>query len=309
MRCPPVSAIVPTWNRAGLVGRAIDSILAQTYRPMEIIVVDDGSTDNTPEVLASYGDSIKVIRQENRGVSAARNAGIRASLGELIAFLDSDDTWWPEKTAVQVEIIEAAGSEVVCCLANSFQHWVAGRVENTFENNGFRPGPPRGILENPVEILLTRFLLFNQNVLVRRASLLKAGLFDEKLHILEDYRLALSMAFEGAWCYTTSQLADIYSHGSPHSLSDVARRDRRVVFRALLVIYDEILSGGCQLTKHQRGLAERGLRRARGQLSRAEGRGRRSTGLLSLAATALWRRSPWFPKPQVRPLTVAVRRE
>lgn len=76
-----VSVIIPTYNRAHVLGRALDSVLAQTYSPMEVIVVDDGSTDTTPELLADYGDRIRVLSQENAGVSAARNLGIRESRG------------------------------------------------------------------------------------------------------------------------------------------------------------------------------------------------------------------------------------
>src|SRR5690242_12522755 len=86
-----VSVIIPTFNRAALVTQAIDSALSQTHAPDEIVVVDDGSTDATPELLAQYGPTIRVVRQENRGRSAARNAGIQNSRGDLILFLDSDD--------------------------------------------------------------------------------------------------------------------------------------------------------------------------------------------------------------------------
>lgn len=103
---PTVSVIIPTYNRAHLVGRAIRSVLNQTYQDFEIIVVDDGSTDNTEEVVKSFNDPrIRYIRHEkNRGGSAARNTGIRATYGEFIAFLDSDDEWLPEKLEKQVLI-------------------------------------------------------------------------------------------------------------------------------------------------------------------------------------------------------------
>lgn len=92
-----VSVVVPTYNRARSIREAVESILAQTYPAYEIIVVDDGSTDDTPEILAGYGDRIIVIRQENRGVAAARNAAIRQATGEWIGFLDSDDLWYKDR--------------------------------------------------------------------------------------------------------------------------------------------------------------------------------------------------------------------
>jgi len=103
---PLVSTIIPTFNRRHIVARAIESALAQTYKDQEIIVVDDGSTDGTAEFLqATYGSKIRVFSQENAGVSAARNAGMRASMGSLIALLDSDDEWEPTKLEKQVAFL------------------------------------------------------------------------------------------------------------------------------------------------------------------------------------------------------------
>lgn len=98
-KIPTVSVVIPTYNRAHLVGRAIQSVLNQTYQDFEIIVVDDGSTDNTEEVVKSFNDPrIRYIRHDqNRGGSAARNTGIKMARGEYIAFQDSDDEWLPEK--------------------------------------------------------------------------------------------------------------------------------------------------------------------------------------------------------------------
>src|SRR5271156_236898 len=101
-----VSAIIPTYNRGYVVGKAIDSILNQTYDNIEIVVVDDGSTDNTQEKLKEYGDRIRVVYQKNSGPSAARNHGVRASRGEFIACLDSDDVWMPTKIERQVSLLQ-----------------------------------------------------------------------------------------------------------------------------------------------------------------------------------------------------------
>ncbi len=101
-----VSVILPTFNRAHLICEAIDSILNQTYRDFEIIVVDDGSTDNTTEVLQRYSDRITYIKQENKGPGDARNRGIAEAKGEYIAFLDSDDIWFKDKLELQVAVME-----------------------------------------------------------------------------------------------------------------------------------------------------------------------------------------------------------
>jgi glycosyltransferase involved in cell wall biosynthesis len=105
-----VSVVIPTYNRASLLGRAIKSVLEQTYQDFEIIVVDDASTDNTEEVVRNLRDRrIRYLRHEkNRGGSAARNTGIRAAWGQYIAFQDSDDEWLPEKLKKQMEVLAAA---------------------------------------------------------------------------------------------------------------------------------------------------------------------------------------------------------
>jgi glycosyltransferase involved in cell wall biosynthesis len=101
-----VSVIIPTYNRAGLVVEAIESVLRQTAPPREIIVVDDGSTDGTPDALASFGDRIVAVRQDNQGVGGARNRALAMATGRYLAFLDSDDTWLEFKLELQVAIME-----------------------------------------------------------------------------------------------------------------------------------------------------------------------------------------------------------
>ena len=102
-----ISAVIPTHNRAGLLPRALDSALAQRRRPDEVIVVDDGSTDETADVLARYGDAVRVIRKQQGGVSSARNVGVSQSRGELIAFLDSDDFWDEDHLMTMERAIDA----------------------------------------------------------------------------------------------------------------------------------------------------------------------------------------------------------
>jgi len=110
---PLVSVIIPTYNRAWVLKEAIDSVLAQEFKDFELIVVDDGSTDNTGEILDSYEQDILVLRQSNKGVSAARNRGIDAAEGRLIAFLDSDDLWLPRKLSSQVDFFNSNPAAVI----------------------------------------------------------------------------------------------------------------------------------------------------------------------------------------------------
>lgn len=219
---PLVSVIMPTYNRATKVSRSIDSALAQTWRPIEIIVVDDGSTDQTASVLATYGDRIKYVRQSNSGPSSARNAGIRASNGQIISFLDSDDTWLPEKTELEVKLLQRSyEAGVRCCVCNARMIGWAGQTTNSFAIASLNPAYTEGLWLNPTEVLITRFLFFNQVVAVWRDTLLATGLFREDLRILEDYDLALRLSLVCPWAFSSRELV-VWHGDSENSLSKSA---------------------------------------------------------------------------------------
>ncbi len=179
---PRVSVIIPTFDRAALVAEAVDSVLAQEGVAFELIVVDDGSSDGTGEVLAGYGSRITVIRQENRGVSAARNRGVAAGHGALIAFLDSDDLWLPGKLSAQVAFMDAHPELGIC------------QTEEIWIRDGRRVNPRRrhrkaaGIFfERSLELCLVS----PSAVMLRRGFFEAAGGFDEDLPACEDYDLWL----------------------------------------------------------------------------------------------------------------------
>ena len=113
---PDVSVIIPTYNRASFISRAVESVLNQSFKKWELIIVDDGSTDNTQDILKIYENQtrIKLLKTKNRGVSAARNLGVRQALGYWIAFLDSDDQWLPEKLEKQMrESLKNPGVSII----------------------------------------------------------------------------------------------------------------------------------------------------------------------------------------------------
>jgi glycosyltransferase involved in cell wall biosynthesis len=132
-----VSCIVPVYNGEPYLREAIDSVLAQTYRPIEVIVVDDGSTDATAEILASYDDRLRSARQPNSGTPAARNLGLSLARGEFLAFLDADDLWHPEKLARQMARFQAR-SELDMCVTHAQNFWIpelheeAARYQGSF---------------------------------------------------------------------------------------------------------------------------------------------------------------------------------
>src|ERR1017187_8226572 len=191
MEGPLVSAIIATYNRAYIVCEAVESILNQTYKNIEVIVVDDGSTDNTQEILKQYGGRIHVIYQKNSGPAAARNRGIRESRGEIISFLDSDDLWLPTFVERQVSVLQRAGLDVPCSISNSWFRYATGAGTTSFQISDLHAASDEGIWLDPAEVLLNRFVLFSQTIAVRRKALMEAGLFDETLWYLEDYDLAL----------------------------------------------------------------------------------------------------------------------
>lgn len=119
---PLITCIVPVYNGERFVAETVESMLSQTYRPIEVIVVNDGSTDSTPDVLGQFADRINVINQENAGQAAARNRGIEAANGDFIAFLDADDLWLPEKLEMQMKYL-AANPEADLCTCMMVNFW------------------------------------------------------------------------------------------------------------------------------------------------------------------------------------------
>lgn len=182
-----VSVIIPTYNRASLVADAVRSVLVQDYKPVELIVVDDGSTDHTVQTLVEFGESIKVIRQPNKGVSAARNAGISAAAGELIALLDSDDRWLAGKLSAQTEFFRQHPQALIC---QTEEIWIrrGKRV-----NPKLRHQKPSGFI---FEASLQLCLVSPSAVMMRKQLFDLAGLFDENLPACEDYDLWLRVSAE-----------------------------------------------------------------------------------------------------------------
>jgi glycosyltransferase involved in cell wall biosynthesis len=162
---------------------AVDSVLAQSGAAFELIVVDDGSTDGTSATLASeYGDRIRLLTTENRGVSAARNLGVARGAGELIAFLDSDDLWLPGKLAAQVAFMQANPHARIC---QTEEIWIRnGRRVNPCRHHG---KPDGEIFERSLDLCLVS----PSAVLLRRDLFERLGGFDESLPACEDYDLWL----------------------------------------------------------------------------------------------------------------------
>ena len=219
-----ISVIIPTFNRAALVSQAIDSALSQTRVPDEIVVVDDGSTDETPEVLSRYGSSIRVVRQENRGRSAARNAGIQNSKGDLIVFLDSDDLLTPTSIERRIHYFDSSPDIGV---VYGDMHVIDLAGDDLGLHRQYMPGPrPSGFVLS--ELALRSFVLMS--VIIRRASL-GDNLFDVTLEHCEDYDLWRRVAATWQFQYCDEPVA-IYRI---HDANTIVTQPNRIKEFELLV--------------------------------------------------------------------------
>ncbi len=184
---PQISVIIPTFNRAWSLARAIDSVLTQTFAPKEIIVVDDGSTDETAQVLAGYGDRIQVLTRPNAGVSSSRNAGICHSTGEWIALLDSDDEWMPEKLACQTAFFQAHPEALIC------------QTQEIWIRNGVRVNPMKkhqklsGMIFEPS---LHLCLVSPSAVMIKKILFERKGMFRPDFPVCEDYEFWLRVSVD-----------------------------------------------------------------------------------------------------------------
>jgi len=205
---PTVSVIIPTYNRASCVIRAVDSALDQSHAASEVIVVDDGSTDDTEQRLQPYRDRIRYVYQENQGVSAARNTGIQHAIGEWIAFLDSDDVWYPNKLKVQIDAVRNSPGGVAHT-ANIHLPRPGGRKVASFEAGGVPLPSAAGIIERPYLCQLVHgTLAMSPGVLCLKSAAVAAGLFDPQFSIYEDYDFFCRLALRGKWAYTQQPLAE-----------------------------------------------------------------------------------------------------
>ena len=231
-KTPIVSVIIPTYNRVRMLKEAIDSVLAQDYQNVELIVVDDGSTDNTTELLKAYGQHLSVINQKNAGVSAARNAGIATATGHYIAFLDSDDLWLPQKLTRQVQFFNLHPEALIC------------QTEEIWIRNGRRVNPKlrhkklSGMIFEPSLYLC---LVSPSAIMIRQPLFDKAGLFDESLPACEDYDLWLRVSCRYP-VYLIDTPLTIKRGGHPDQLSKAPGLDKYRIQSLVKLLESDLLS-------------------------------------------------------------------
>ncbi len=227
-----VSVIIPTFNRAYSLGRAVDSVLAQDYQPKEIIVVDDGSTDKTQDLLAGYADKIRVLVQENKGVSAARNLGIQKSRGDFIALLDSDDTWEKNKLSCQMAFFKSNPGAMIC------------QTEEVWIRKGRRVNPrkkhkkPSGMIFEPS---LKLCLISPSAVMIKKQLFDQKGMFNEAFPVCEDYDLWLRISHDTA-VYLIDTPLTVKTGGHGDQLSAAHSQDKYRIQSILNLIKSNVLS-------------------------------------------------------------------
>jgi glycosyltransferase involved in cell wall biosynthesis len=234
---PLVSVIIPTYNRASVLERAIRSVLGQTFRDFELIVVDDGSIDSTTHLLNSFDGNLKALAQENQGVSAARNLGIKESTGVLLAFLDSDDEWLPGKLARQTALFDGRNPNFVC---HTDEIWLRNGKELQQKEIHLKQGGRffRRALE--------RCLISPSSVMISRELLDRIGWFDEELPAAEDYDLWLRITAFHEVDFVPEKLV-IKHGGRADQLSLLTPAIDRFRIRAILKILENPdLPGDCR---------------------------------------------------------------
>lgn len=227
---PRVSVIIPVYNNAGGIARTLDAVLAQTRADHEIVLVNDGSddTEELERVLEDYRTRLVYARQDNLGASAARNSALCLARGELIAFLDADDIWYPEYLEKQVGFLEASGADMVYCDADLVgDRFLAGKT--------YMETTPSSGEVGPVSLLDGTCNVITSGTLVRREWLDRAGLFDQRSKRAQDFELWFRLARRGARIRYQREVLLAY-RVSPDSLSgsNIHRAQRNVAVLDLI---------------------------------------------------------------------------
>ncbi|MHB1567642.1 MAG: glycosyltransferase family 2 protein [Solirubrobacteraceae bacterium] len=223
-----VSAVIPAFNAERFVAEAIESVLGQVHVQVECIVVDDGSTDRTAEVVGRYGERVRLLRQANAGVSAARNNGAAAGSGSFVAFLDADDRWHPAKLERQLAALRDAAPQIVTVCAVRAMDEVGDPLgDRTWHC-------PSGLLRGLVMFDGARTISCSSTVLMPRALFESIGGFERKLSMSADLDLLIRIARRGEVAIINEPLVDYRVHAGSMS-SDVAlmERDMLIVFERL----------------------------------------------------------------------------
>jgi glycosyltransferase involved in cell wall biosynthesis len=279
---PLVTVAIPTYNRGQTLADCLDSVLAQTYAPIEIVVVDDGSADATAEVLARYAGRITAIRQENRGISAARNRAARAARGEYVAWMDSDDLCHPDRIAIEMEVLRQLPDVVL--VSSDFSGFDAtgvigpSQIRSYYSAVGRTPGGLSGLYRDERELplgtassrgpasvrvlsgdvheaLVRGSFVHPPTVLLRREAALAAGDLDEGLATCMEWDYFLRLSRLGPFAYVDRPLLS-YRYSPDQISSD---RNEALTRRAILRVVEKMAETGEPFVRQNRPAYRRRL--------------------------------------------------
>lgn len=229
---PLVSVVIPTYNRSSTLYYALSSVLSQTYQNFEIFVVDDASTDVTPQLMEQFADDPRIhyIRfTENRKAGAARNAGMERAKGKYIAFLDSDDSWLPAKLELQVAKMESLGDEWGCSYTGSYVNKKGGITRQRV----YRPRKSGNLLRH---LLMGKFVIWTPTFMFRRSCLDEVGMMDVTLVRSQDVDFYIRLLSRYKIAAVSEPLVNIYMV-LDKSLANISQESRRM----LLEKHDELI--------------------------------------------------------------------
>ncbi|MGA3316330.1 MAG: glycosyltransferase [Candidatus Korobacteraceae bacterium] len=228
---PTVSVIIPTFNRSALLPKAIESVLAQTYTDYELIVIDDGSTDDTHERLKPYMERIRYFYQDNRGASAAQNKGIEVAKGKWISILGSDDVWLPTKLERQLKALATFGSDFAACFTDCVYVGHPDLWLSAFERAGLKANSEFGQLHDPTGYILRNYSpICPQSLMVLRSLVKELEGFDEAIGVSEDTDLIFRLALKTKLCFVAAPLVRIDQTPSRPRLSDSLGRKNDLLY-------------------------------------------------------------------------------
>lgn len=328
MPAPTVSVIIPSYNRKTLISETVANLLAQTQPPDEIIVVDDGSTDNSVEVIRTFGNKVKLIQQPNQGPGAARNAGLQIASGEFIQFQDSDDLFSLNKIEAQVKLLERTGADIAFC------PWVKLKIEGgsvSLENHVLQQAMPSEKLSLPCWWLRGWSTVF-QSLMFRRSFLSRVGFYRTDLMPSEDSEFFFRLLTNSPTVEFTNRALMIYRLHNVNKITqdEGVSQGRRVVDWAQCLRYmiEQCQSSGLKMDFLTRSIFISGVQKNLRYLDKLPDASRDLGAYLSnyvLQLPAVWlsfvenwlrmreqirlrtRGSRWMPGYQAGPLTDAQR--
>lgn len=263
---PKISAVIPTYNRTRQTFAAVESVLAQTYSNVEVIVVDDGSSDGSGEVVERYvkqkaaaGFCVRYCSQKNQGASAARNTGIANARGDYIGFLDSDDIWLPDKLEWQMKALQEFHNECDACVTDAQLIDQAGLNRSSFASQGIGFPHTIGIDRDAKEALAQSFRFWVSSLLVRADTIRKIGRFNPGLSFVEDRDIFFRLSLVTSFAYVNKPL--IQTDRTPSPPGSVCRPwdNKAVQFRQQQLMFESWLGMGADLPPETRRIVKKAL--------------------------------------------------